>query len=106
VFGGEGVGDELGNSDSARFVCRIAFLHHEFVEIPDVSDTAALYGAQELQYRSFCFDPDRLEHVRGLALADGALGRCTTFEALSSGERCLQAGIEPYVGASAGCGLI
>lgn len=82
------------------------FPHHEFAEIPDVSDTAALYGAQELQYRSFCFDPDRLERVRGLTLADGALGRCTTFEALSSDERCLQAGIEPYVGASAGCGLI
>ena len=59
------------------------FPHHEFAEIPDVSDTAALYGAQELQYRSFCFDPDRLERVRGLTLADGALGRCTTFEALS-----------------------
>jgi omega-hydroxypalmitate O-feruloyl transferase len=59
------------------------FPHHEFAEIPDVSDTAALYGAQELLYRSFCFDPDWLERVRGLALADGALGRCTTLEALS-----------------------
>ncbi|KAG8089869.1 hypothetical protein GUJ93_ZPchr0011g27298 [Zizania palustris] len=62
----------------------ISFPHHEFEEIPDVSDTAALYGGQELQYRSFCFDPDRLERVRGLALADGALGgRCSTFVALS-----------------------
>ncbi|CAD6254010.1 unnamed protein product [Miscanthus lutarioriparius] len=61
-----------------------SFPHHEFAEIPDVSDTAALYGAQELRYSSFCFDPDRLERVRGLVLADGALeGRCTTFEALS-----------------------
>jgi omega-hydroxypalmitate O-feruloyl transferase len=59
------------------------FPHHESVEIPDVSDTAALYGAQKLQYHSFCFYPDRLERVRGLALADGALGRCTTFEAIS-----------------------
>ncbi|AQK42234.1 omega-hydroxypalmitate O-feruloyl transferase [Zea mays] len=59
------------------------FPHHEFAEIPDISDTAALYGAQELQYRSFCFDPDQLERVCGLALADGALGRCTTFKALS-----------------------
>ncbi|CAD6257004.1 unnamed protein product [Miscanthus lutarioriparius] len=58
------------------------FPHHEFAEIPDVSDTAALYGAQELRYRSFCFDPDRLQRVRGLALADGGR-RCTTFEALS-----------------------
>jgi omega-hydroxypalmitate O-feruloyl transferase len=60
------------------------FPHHEFAEIPDVSDTAALYGAQELRYRSFCFDPDRLERVRALALAlaDGGR-RFTTFEALS-----------------------
>ncbi|VAH28594.1 unnamed protein product [Triticum turgidum subsp. durum] len=57
--------------------------HHEFEEIADVSEMAALYGGQELVYRSFCFDPDRLERVRGLALADGDLERCTTFEALS-----------------------
>ncbi|KAF0925510.1 hypothetical protein E2562_016701 [Oryza meyeriana var. granulata] len=62
----------------------ISFDHHEFEEIPDVSDTAALYGDQELMYCSFCFDPDRLERVRGLALSGGELGgRCTTFEALS-----------------------
>lgn len=65
----------------------ISFEHHEFEEIPDVSDTAALYADQELLYRSFCFDPDRLERVRALALAgagdDLVGGRCTTFEALS-----------------------
>ncbi|CAO2148982.1 unnamed protein product [Urochloa humidicola] len=60
-----------------------AFPHHEFAEIPDVSDTAALYANQDLLYRSFTFDPDRLERVRSLALADGDLTRCTTFEALS-----------------------
>ncbi|CAO2147249.1 unnamed protein product [Urochloa humidicola] len=61
-----------------------AFPHHEFAEIPDVSDTAALYASQDLLYRSFTFDPDRLERVRSLALAGGdGLTRCTTFEALS-----------------------
>ncbi|PWZ45241.1 Omega-hydroxypalmitate O-feruloyl transferase [Zea mays] len=59
------------------------FLHHEFAESPDISDTAALYDAQELQYCSFCFDPDQMERIRGLALADGALCLCTTFKALS-----------------------
>ncbi|KAM3384616.1 hypothetical protein ACQJBY_008954 [Aegilops geniculata] len=57
--------------------------HNEFEEIADVSEMAALYGREELMYRSFCFDPDRLERVRGLALADGDLEKCTTFEALS-----------------------
>ncbi|KAF8652293.1 hypothetical protein HU200_014344 [Digitaria exilis] len=65
------------------------FPHHEFAEIPDVSDTAALYASQDLLYRSFCFDPDRLERVRSLAGAgdDGddhlPPRRFTTFEALS-----------------------
>ncbi|KAM0881335.1 hypothetical protein ACQ4PT_033016 [Festuca glaucescens] len=61
----------------------ISFPHREFDEIADVSGMAALYGGQELIYRSFCFDPDRLERVRALALAGGDLERCTTFEALS-----------------------
>ncbi|GJN25155.1 hypothetical protein PR202_gb12947 [Eleusine coracana subsp. coracana] len=61
----------------------ISFDHHEFTEIPNISDTEALYDTQDLQYRSFCFDPDRLERVRGLALAGGELERSTTFEALS-----------------------
>ncbi|TVU25332.1 hypothetical protein EJB05_27824, partial [Eragrostis curvula] len=55
----------------------------KFAEIPDVSVTAALYGDQQLVCRSFCFDPDRLERVRGLAFADGTLDHCTTSEALS-----------------------
>ncbi|TVU25343.1 hypothetical protein EJB05_27835, partial [Eragrostis curvula] len=67
----------------ARVPPAISFDHHEFAEIPDISDTAALYDGQELLYRSFCFDPDRLERVRSLALAGGELERCTTFEALS-----------------------
>uniref|UniRef100_A0ACD5UBW0 Uncharacterized protein n=1 Tax=Avena sativa TaxID=4498 RepID=A0ACD5UBW0_AVESA len=61
----------------------ISFPHREFDEIADVSGMEALYGGQELMYRSFCFDPDRLERVRALALAGGDLERCTTFEALS-----------------------
>ncbi|CAM0904277.1 unnamed protein product [Alopecurus aequalis] len=67
----------------ARDPPTISFAHREFEEIADVSGMAALYGGQELMYRSFCFDPDRLERVRALALAGGELERCTTFEALS-----------------------
>uniref|UniRef100_A0ACD5ZT70 Uncharacterized protein n=1 Tax=Avena sativa TaxID=4498 RepID=A0ACD5ZT70_AVESA len=67
----------------ARDPPTISFPHREFEEIADVSGMAALYGGQELVYRSFSFDPDRLERVRALALAGGDLDRCTTFEALS-----------------------
>uniref|UniRef100_A0A0D9XSC7 Omega-hydroxypalmitate O-feruloyl transferase n=1 Tax=Leersia perrieri TaxID=77586 RepID=A0A0D9XSC7_9ORYZ len=73
---------------SARSPPVISFDHHEFAEIPDISDTAALYASQDLLYRSFTFDPDRLDRVRSLALvgADEDLlagKRFTTFEALS-----------------------
>lgn len=60
----------------------ISFPHREFEEIPDVSGMAALYGDQDLTYRSFCFGPDRLERVRGLAQSQ-AQASFTTFEALS-----------------------
>ncbi|CAN1242241.1 Omega-hydroxypalmitate O-feruloyl transferase [Linum perenne] len=35
-------------------------------------------------YRSFCFDPEKLQHVKAKALEDGSLPKCTTFEALSA----------------------
>ncbi|CAL9093551.1 unnamed protein product, partial [Musa hybrid cultivar] len=60
----------------------VSFPHHEFAEIEDVSDTTALYG-EEMAYRSFCFEPEKLGRVKRRALEDGALAKCTTFEALS-----------------------
>lgn len=59
------------------------FPHHEFAEINDVSNSAELYR-QEMIYRSFSFDPEKLEHLKKKALEDGALKKCTTFEALSA----------------------
>ncbi|KAL0318905.1 UNVERIFIED_CONTAM: Omega-hydroxypalmitate O-feruloyl transferase [Sesamum angustifolium] len=59
------------------------FPHHEFAEIEDLSNTSELYK-EEMLYRSFCFDPDKLEHLRKQALEDGTLEKCTTFEALSA----------------------
>lgn len=60
----------------------ISFPHHEFAEIEDISDTSTLYQ-EEMLYKSFCFDTDKLEHLKRKAMEDGALNKCTTFEALS-----------------------
>ncbi|KAL7161882.1 hypothetical protein ACSBR2_042374 [Camellia fascicularis] len=66
----------------ARNPPKIEFQHHEFAEIEDISNTADLYK-QEMLYRSFCFDPDKLEQLKNKAMKEGALKKCTTFEALS-----------------------
>lgn len=61
----------------------IEFPHHEFAQIEDVSDTANLYK-EEMLYRSFCFDPEKLQHLKNKVLEDVTLTKCTTFEALSA----------------------
>ncbi|XP_057480129.1 LOW QUALITY PROTEIN: omega-hydroxypalmitate O-feruloyl transferase-like [Actinidia eriantha] len=67
----------------ARNTPKIEFPHHEFAEIEDVSSTSDLYK-KEMLYKSFCFDPDKLEHLKTKAMEDGVLQKCTTFEALSA----------------------
>ncbi|CAN6472485.1 unnamed protein product [Victoria cruziana] len=57
--------------------------HLEFEEIEDVSDTSKIY-TEEMQYKSFCFDPEKLQKVKARAMEDGSLKKCTTFEALSA----------------------
>ncbi|KAJ8752679.1 hypothetical protein K2173_005568 [Erythroxylum novogranatense] len=67
----------------ARNPPKIDFPHHEFAEIEDISETSKLYEEEEMQYRSFCFDPDKLEKLKKKAMEDGVLAKCTTFETLS-----------------------
>ncbi|XP_061373779.1 omega-hydroxypalmitate O-feruloyl transferase-like [Gastrolobium bilobum] len=67
----------------ARNSPKIEFPHNEFTEIEDVSDTSKLYE-EEMLYRSFCFDPDKLELLKKKATEDGVLKKCSTFEALSA----------------------
>ncbi|KAJ4972470.1 hypothetical protein NE237_005644 [Protea cynaroides] len=62
---------------------KIEFPHHEFAEIEDLSNTANLYQ-EEMLYRSFCFDPDKLEQLKMNVMKEGILKKCTTFEALSA----------------------
>ncbi|KAG1370164.1 Omega-hydroxypalmitate O-feruloyl transferase, partial [Cocos nucifera] len=52
----------------------ISFPHHEFAEIEDISDTSTLYQ-EEMLYQNFCFDTDKLEHLKRKAMEDGALSR-------------------------------
>ncbi|XP_059626852.1 omega-hydroxypalmitate O-feruloyl transferase-like [Cornus florida] len=67
----------------ARNPPKIEFPHHEFTEIKDMSNIADLYKEEELVYKSFCFDPDKLEKLKMKAMElDDA--KCTTFEALSA----------------------
>ncbi|XP_015865840.2 omega-hydroxypalmitate O-feruloyl transferase [Ziziphus jujuba] len=67
----------------ARNPPKIESLHHEFAEIQDISDTSKLYE-EEMLYRSFCFDPEKLQHLKEKVMADGVLKKCTTFESLSA----------------------
>ncbi|CAA2966482.1 omega-hydroxypalmitate O-feruloyl transferase-like [Olea europaea subsp. europaea] len=67
----------------ARNPPKLEFPHHEYAEIEDISSTTELYK-EEMLYKSFCFDSEKLEHLRKKALEDGNLEKCTTFEALSA----------------------
>ncbi|KAL2492207.1 Omega-hydroxypalmitate O-feruloyl transferase [Abeliophyllum distichum] len=59
------------------------FPHHEFAEIEDISNVGEVYN-EKMLYRSFCFDPKKLENLRKKSLDDGSLEKCSTFEALSA----------------------
>ncbi|CAL5370299.1 unnamed protein product [Camellia sinensis] len=67
----------------ARNPPKIEYQHHEFAEIEDLSSTGELYK-DEMLYRSFCFDSEKLEKLKKKVLEDGILEKCTTFEALSA----------------------
>lgn len=67
----------------ARNPPKIESAHDEFAEIEDVSETSKLYE-EEMLYRSFCFDADKLDQLKKKAMADGVLQKCTTFESLSA----------------------
>ncbi|KAH1128628.1 hypothetical protein J1N35_000006 [Gossypium stocksii] len=67
----------------ARSSPKIEHLHQEFTEIDDKPSTVDLYK-DEMLYRSFCLDPEKLEKLKKNAMEDGVLEKCTTFEALSA----------------------
>ncbi|KAK8489594.1 hypothetical protein V6N13_024030 [Hibiscus sabdariffa] len=67
----------------ARSPPKIEFLHREFAEIEDKSRTDEVYK-DEMLYRSFCFEPEKLEKLKKDAMENGVIEKCTTFEALSA----------------------
>ncbi|KAI9178467.1 hypothetical protein LWI28_026858 [Acer negundo] len=62
---------------------KVEFPHHEFSEIEDISNTSKLYE-EELLYRPFCFDSEKLEKLKKAATEDEILTKCTTFETLAA----------------------
>ncbi|XP_050377063.1 omega-hydroxypalmitate O-feruloyl transferase-like [Argentina anserina] len=68
----------------ARHPPKLEFPHHEFAQIEDISDTSKLYEEEEMVYRSFCFEPEKLEKLKKMAMEDGILDKCTLFVALSA----------------------
>ncbi|XP_058103574.1 omega-hydroxypalmitate O-feruloyl transferase-like [Magnolia sinica] len=66
----------------ARDHTKIEFPHHEFTKIENVSDTTNLY--QDKVRDKSCLDPEKLVQLKQMALKDKALGKCTTFQALSA----------------------
>lgn len=57
--------------------------HHEFDEIEDLSNTSSLYEEEEMVYKSFLFNPDKLGQLKEQALEDGVISKCSTFEVLA-----------------------
>ncbi|KMT10936.1 hypothetical protein BVRB_5g112740 [Beta vulgaris subsp. vulgaris] len=68
---------------SARNPPMIEFPHNEFLDIQDISKTHELYD-EEMMYRSFSFNPEKLVRLKNKALEHGVLTKCTTFEALTA----------------------
>ncbi|XP_059644737.1 omega-hydroxypalmitate O-feruloyl transferase-like [Cornus florida] len=67
----------------ARNPPKIEYQHQEFSEIIDFSSSTGLYK-DEMLYRSFHFDSEKLEKLKKAAMANAVLHKCTTFEALSA----------------------
>ncbi|OVA17439.1 Transferase [Macleaya cordata] len=67
----------------ARNPPKLEFTHHEYAEIKDISNTLDLHQ-EEMLYRSFLFDPKKLDELKTKSMEDGVLDKCTTFESLSA----------------------
>ncbi|KAJ1704044.1 hypothetical protein LUZ63_003823 [Rhynchospora breviuscula] len=63
----------------------VNFPHNEFTELDDLSNSSTnLYQEEALLYQSFHFSQERLNDIKTVAMQDGTLEKCTTFEALAA----------------------
>jgi omega-hydroxypalmitate O-feruloyl transferase len=63
----------------------VNFPHNEFTELDDSSDSSInLYQDEALVYQSFHINQESLNHIKTIAMQDGTLVKCTTFEALAA----------------------
>lgn len=79
----------------------IEFPHNEFLDIPDISNTHELYEEEEMVYRSFYFNTEKLGRLKNTSLVDGGLTKCTTFESLTAlvwRSRCKALRMHPEIG--------
>ncbi|GLJ44990.1 hypothetical protein SUGI_0947100 [Cryptomeria japonica] len=68
----------------ARSPTKVDFPHMEFSQLTEILNSNGGYETEEMKYRSFCFSPEKLDQLKKLAKEDGALSKCTTFEALAA----------------------
>ncbi|KAL3718177.1 hypothetical protein ACJRO7_003330 [Eucalyptus globulus] len=70
---------------SARFPPQITGPYDDFVQISDVSNMKALYEEQQLVYKSFLFDAEKLAALKRMATKDDQVtSRCSSFVALAA----------------------
>ncbi|XP_077215081.1 omega-hydroxypalmitate O-feruloyl transferase-like [Tasmannia lanceolata] len=63
---------------------KIEFPHHEFSEMTDISNLSSLFQEKKILYQSFCFDHEKLNQLKKLAMEDGIIKNCTNFTVLSA----------------------
>ncbi|KAF8409722.1 hypothetical protein HHK36_005801 [Tetracentron sinense] len=63
---------------------KIEFPHDEFAEISDVSNMATLYREEQMIYRSFYLDSEKLARLKKMATEDGSIKSCTNFTVLTA----------------------
>ncbi|KAL0847471.1 hypothetical protein Bca101_020717 [Brassica carinata] len=64
---------------------KIEFPHNEFDEIKDISDTGKLFDEDKLVYKSFLFEPKKLEKLKTMVNEEdiNSNNKITTFQALT-----------------------
>ncbi|CAH8319691.1 unnamed protein product [Eruca vesicaria subsp. sativa] len=64
---------------------KIEFPHNEFDEIEDISGTEKLYDEEKLVYKSFLFEPQKLEKLKTMATEEDidSKNKVTAFQALT-----------------------